>query len=129
MSRDDKRSTRVGESIRAELMNILLRGGVRDPGAKDVLVSAVRLSDDLRHARVYVRTLDEADEHRRSGVVEAMNRAAGFLRRDIGNHLRLRHIPDLRFYWDETVDAGLRMEGLLREIEEEGVDNEGEGEP
>ena len=129
MSRDDKRSTRVGESIRAELMNILLRGQVRDPGAKDVLVSAVRLSDDLRHARVYVRTLDEADEARRSRVVDAMNRAAGFLRRDIGNHLRLRHVPDLRFYWDDVVDTGLRMEGLLRDIEVAGTGDEGEGEP
>lgn len=128
MSRDDKRSTRVGESIRAELMNILLRGQIRDPGAKDVLVSAVRLSDDLRHARVYVRTLDEASEPRRRAVVDAMTRAAGFLRREIGQHLRLRHVPDLRFYWDDVVDTGLRMESLLSEISDESK-SEGEGEP
>ena len=50
-----KRSDRVGERIRTELMELLLRGGLRDPRARELTVTHVRVSDDLQHATVYVR--------------------------------------------------------------------------
>ena len=63
---DHKRSDRVGERIRAEIMDLLLRGGVRDPATRDGFVTAVKVSADLRHARVYVRLTDvEAAQARR----------------------------------------------------------------
>ena len=54
-----RRADRVSERIRSELMELMLRGSVRDPAAKDVVVSAVRMTDDLSIARVYVRVLEE----------------------------------------------------------------------
>ena len=120
-----RRADRVSERIRSELMELMLRGGVRDPAAKDVVVSAVRMTDDLSIARVYVRVLEEIDSDRQEAVVDALRRATGFLRREIGPQLQLRHVPKLEFYWDEVVDSGLRIESILEEIREEpGTDSE-----
>jgi len=107
-------------------MELLLRGSVRDPAAKDVVVSAVRMTDDLSIARVYVRVLEEIDADRQDTVVEALGRASGFLRREIGQRLGLRHVPKLEFYWDEVVDSGLRIESILDELREE-PDSDSEG--
>lgn len=114
-----RRADRVSERIRSELMELLLRGGVRDPAAKDVVVSAVRMTDDLSIARVYVRVLEEIGSDRQEAVVEALGRASGFLRREIGQQLHLRHVPKLEFYWDEVVDSALRIESILDEIRED----------
>lgn len=100
-------------------MELLLRGGVRDPAAKDVVVSAVRMTDDLSIARVYVRVLEEIDSDRQEAVVDALDRASGFLRREIGQRLQLRHVPKLEFYWDDVVDSALRIESILDEIRED----------
>lgn len=114
-----RRADRVSERIRSELMELLLRGSVRDPAAKDVVVSAVRMTDDLSIARVYVRVLEEIGPDRQDAVVEALGRASGFLRRELGQRLQLRHVPSLEFYWDDVVDSGLRIESILHEIKEE----------
>jgi ribosome-binding factor A len=114
-----RRADRVSERIRSELMELLLRGSVRDPAAKDVVVSAVRMTDDLSIARVYVRVLDEIGSDRQDAVVDALGRASGFLRREIGQRLQLRHVPSLEFYWDDVVDSALRIESILDEIREE----------
>ena len=114
-----RRADRVSERIRSELMELVLRGGVRDPAAKDVVVSAVRMTDDLSIARVYVRVLEEIGSDRQDAVVEALGRASGFLRREIGQRLQLRHVPKLEFYWDEVVDSALRIESILDEIRED----------
>lgn len=114
-----RRADRVAERIRSELMELLLRGSVRDPAARDVVVSAVRMTDDLSIARVYVRVLEEIDSTRQEAVVDALGRATGFLRREIGQRLQLRHVPSLEFFWDDVVDSALRIESILDEIREE----------
>jgi len=114
-----RRADRVSERIRSELMDLMLRGSVRDPAAKDVVVSAVRMTDDLSIARVYVRVLEEIDTDRQEAVVAALGRASGFLRHEIGQRLQLRHVPKLDFYWDEVVDSALRIESILQEIRED----------
>jgi ribosome-binding factor A len=100
-------------------MELILRGGVRDPAAKDVVISAVRMTDDLSIARVDVRVLEEIDSDGQEAVVQALDRASGFLRREIGQRLQLRHVPKLEFYWDEVVDSALRIESILEEIRED----------
>lgn len=113
-----RRADRVAERIRSELMDLLLRGSMRDPAAKDVVISAVRMTDDLSIARVYVRVLEEIGAEQQDAVVEALKRASGFLRREIGQRLQLRHVPSLEFYWDEVVDSAIRIESILDEIRE-----------
>ena len=111
-----RRADRVAEQLRSELMDLLLRGSVRDPAASNVVVSAVRMTDDLSIARVYVRVLEEVDPDRQEAVVDALGRAKGFLRRELGQRLQLRHVPSLEFYWDDVVDSALRIEAILDEI-------------
>jgi ribosome-binding factor A len=118
MTGEAKRSTRVGEQIRAELMELLLRGTVRDPRAADVVVSEVRVTEDLSLAHVYVRSVHQ-DSGSADQAVKVMEGASGFLRRELGKRLRLRKTPELEFHWDEVVDRALRVESLLDEIRDE----------
>jgi ribosome-binding factor A len=114
---DGKRSHKVAESVRGELMSMLLAGEVHDPAVSNVVVSAVALTDDLRLAKVYVRLLDvNADETARKQLLKGLDRAKGFLRREVAQRVSLRYAPELRFYWDEAIDQGREMEELLREI-------------
>lgn len=119
-----KRADRVAERVRAELMDMLLRGVVRDPRAKDVVISAVRVTDDLGIARVYIRLLDSADEKRREAAVEAMSSAAGYIRRQLGPRLATKKTPALEFFWDDVIDAGLRIEEVLHELNADGEGGE-----
>jgi len=138
MQREAKRADRVAERVRAELSEMFLRGAVRDPRARGVIVSAVRVTDDLSLARVYVRLLEEsgsslrsrraaaggsiaeasrASVSRQESLVAALESARGHLRRALGGRLGLRRTPELAFYWDDVVDSGMRMEQLLAELE------------
>jgi len=117
---DGKRPKRVGERVRAELMEMLLRGVVHDPAARGAHVTEVTVSDDLRHARVYLRLVgEEATPARQKELLAAMGRARGFLRRELGQKLGLRYTPELGFQWDDDVDRAMRVEALLGEIARE----------
>jgi ribosome-binding factor A len=111
-----RRAERIAERIRVELMDRLVRGIVRDPAAADCFVTAVRVTDDLRTARVWVRMLRaDLTDDARTEAVAALNRAAGFLRRELAPHLKLKHQPELRFVWDEGEERAARIEALLAE--------------
>ena len=114
-----QRAIRVAEQLRAELAQIILRGRLRDPRAKDAIVSAVKVSADLSVAHVYMRKLGQCTEKQQESLIDAMTKAAGFLRREISPTLRLRRTPELRFVWDDLVDSSTRMEEILHELSEE----------
>lgn len=107
------RQLRVGEEIRHCLAEVLARGELHDPALQTVsiTVSEVRLSPDLRNATVFVMPLGggEADT-----AIEALNRAAAFLRNRIGKELRLRYLPNLGFRRDPSFDAATRIDEILR---------------
>lgn len=112
-----KRSVRVAERVRQELARLVARR-VRDPRARDVVLTRVEVTGDLRLARVWVRTLtgDETDAAR---AVEALTGMAGLLRKEVTHALGLRFAPELRFQWDSGQDAATRVEQLLDEIARE----------
>ncbi len=114
-----RRADRVAEQLRSELMDMLLRGSIHDPAVTDIVVSAVRMTDDLGIARIYVRLLAEASPDVQEAVVAALGRAKGFIRRELGQRLRLRHVPALEFYWDEVIDSALRIESILDDLRNE----------
>jgi ribosome-binding factor A len=116
------RASRVAEQIRAELMELLLRGAVREPKAQGAVVSSVHVSGDLSQAQVYVRSIPPdgtTTPPPPDDVVAALQRASGFLRREVGKRLRIRRIPELTFRWDEAVDRAVRIEALLEEVRSE----------
>src|SRR5688572_13262981 len=93
-----KRSDRVGERIRAELMELITRGALRDPGLTETFISDVKVSDDLRHARVYVRLLSaEVTDAQREATLAGLSRAAGYIRRELAPRLKLKYHPELKF--------------------------------
>jgi|SRR5690606_361326 len=114
------RPARVAERIREELMDLVLRGAIKDPRASGAVIHAVKVSGDLRHARVWVRLIDlEPSEARKKELIAALGRAGGFLRRELGPRLRIKHTPELTFVWDDTAERAARVETLLEEIREE----------
>ncbi len=124
---ESARPARVGERIREELMGLLVRGAVKDPGARGVVVHAVKVSGDLRHARVWVRLGEPtSDPARQKAAVRALGRASGFLRRELGPRLGIRYTPELSFVWDESAEHAARVEELLEEIHRDARDPEGE---
>jgi ribosome-binding factor A len=117
---ESHRATKVGQRVREELMDMLLRGEVHDPSLSGCLISDVQVTRDLSLARVYVRVLEvEASVAQQKRVVAALERAAGFLRRALAGRLKLRRAPELRFAWDDVADRGRRIDELLHEIEGE----------
>jgi ribosome-binding factor A len=115
-----KRSDRVGERIRAELMEMITRGAFRDPGLASCYVTEVKMTNDLRHARVYVRSLlTDVSEADREKAIAGLGRACGYIRRELAPRLKLKYHPDLEFFWDDNVDRARRVEELLHEIEKE----------
>lgn len=115
-----ERTARVGERIRAELMDLLLKGQLKDPATHGAVVHSVQVTSDLRHARVFVR-LDEPEpsEARQRGLMRGLERAKGFLRRTVGQRLKLRYVPELTFLWDDTAEKASRIEQILDEIAKE----------
>lgn len=115
-----ERQVRVGERIRSELMELLLTGAIKDPGVRDAMVHAVKVSPDLSHARVYVRLgHPDASAGQRRALLRGLERAKGFVRRELGKRLRLRRTPELQFFWDETAETASRIEQILDEVKED----------
>lgn len=106
------RRQRIGDQIKVELAD-LVHNDVRDPRVGFVTFTEVRMSPDLKYARVYVSILGEPDE--REETLAALVRAGGFLRGHIGKRLKLRFVPELRFVLDETLEQSERIEELLEE--------------
>lgn len=94
----------------------LLRREVHDPGIGFVTLTHVQVTPDLQHASVYYTVLGQPSTRKQTG--RALERAAPFLRRQIGRRLRLRRVPEIRFVYDESIEGQDRVEQLLREISE-----------
>lgn len=122
---DGVRAPKVADALRGELMNMLLAGEIHDPGLQKAQVSSVVLTADLRVAKVYVRVLElGASEETQQAVLRALERAKGFMRRELAQRLKLRYAPELRFYYDDSIDRGAHMEALLRSLKhDEGDDS------
>ena len=110
------RPSRVGDQLRAEISDLLARQ-VHDPGIGFLTVTQVTVSPDLQVARVYYTTL--GDEHARRDTARALGRATPFLRRQLGGRLRLKRVPLLEFFFDESVERGDRIERILNELSAE----------
>ena len=111
------RPDRVGEQIREELSALLSRGAVHDPGIGFITLTRVQVTADLQIARVYYTTL--GDPKARKATAQALQRATPFLRRQIGDRVRLRRVPELEFRFDESIQNQERVEQLIREIHDE----------
>jgi len=108
-----QRQLRVGEEVRHALVRVLARGDLHDPLLREsnITITQVELSPDLQNATAFVVPLggSQSDE-----VIQALNRAAGFLRGQLGREIQLRHTPRLGFEPDLSFDRADEVERLLR---------------
>jgi ribosome-binding factor A len=110
------RPERVAQMVQ-QLLGELFARGMRDPRIGLVTITGVKMSPDLREARVYWTVHGETEQ--RKHTAKALENARGFLRHEIGTELRLRLTPDLHFTYDEAIDQGERIERLIREVHDE----------
>ena len=109
-----RRVDRIEEQLRIELSEILERE-VQDPRVRLVTVTHVKVSPDLRHARVFVSSLGGPEEHKKT--IQGLRSAASYARRSLGQRLHhLRRIPELTFDYDDTLEKEIRIEQLLDQI-------------
>src|SRR5262245_39192127 len=116
------RPDRVADQIRSELASLIARE-VPDPGIGFITLTRVQVTADLQLARVYYTSLatapggpGDSDARARTATARALARAASFLRRRIGQALRLRRAPELEFHYDESIAGQNRIEQLLNEM-------------
>ena len=110
MPRDFSRTLRVAEQIQRDLAE-LLRTEVKDPRIGMVTLTDVEVTSDYAHAKVFFTLLGDADQI--FAATEGLNRAAGFLRHELGHRIKLRSIPQLHFIHDQSVERGVRLSQLI----------------
>ena len=114
MAKDYPRSYRVADQIQRELSG-LIRTEVKDPRVPSTMtVAGVEVSKDLGHAKVYMSTFDLlSDDPAREDAIDALNKAAGYLRKRLGNTMRMRTIPHLKFYYDNVQEDAARLSTII----------------
>lgn len=109
-----RRADRVSTLIQEEISRLILRS-VKDPRIGFVTVTRVRVSEDLRHAKVYI-SLARGGEKQRQEALIGLRSAAGFLRGELGRRLALRYAPELLFSLDDSLEQELHLAKLFRQI-------------
>jgi|SRR5210317_2375887 ribosome-binding factor A len=125
MPREFSRTRRVGEQIQRELA-VLVRDEIKDPRLGMISVSGAKVSRDLSYATVYVSVL--GDDKAVTESLAVLNRAAGFLRHRLGQSMRIRTVPQLKFEFDSSLQEGARMDALINAAVSGNRPEEDEGE-
>ncbi|MBN1221047.1 MAG: 30S ribosome-binding factor RbfA [Anaerolineae bacterium] len=120
-----RRQRKVSELLHREISQ-LLQHETRDPRLGFVTITGVEISPDLREAQVYFTTLDDTEaEHTLAGLA----RASGYFRSQLARSLSLRHVPELTFKLDTSLEHGLRIDSLLDTLKAEREANENPSNP
>ncbi len=112
-----KRADRVGDSILREIASMIVRGEIRDPRIGFITITHVKLTPDLKEARVYFSQIGSDEE--RAESIKGLESALGYIRRSLGQRLKLRSVPTLRFYYDDTLEYAEHIDELLAGISDE----------
>ncbi|HSP80308.1 MAG TPA: 30S ribosome-binding factor RbfA [Myxococcaceae bacterium] len=110
------RPERVGHEIQAAIGKLLTRGELKDPRIGFITITGVKVSPDLRVARVYYSMM--GSEEQRKETQKGLDAAKGFIRREVSEAVNLRVSPEIFFTFDESLERGDRIERLLREVKE-----------
>ena len=114
------RPERVGEQIHKEIAQMMMQG-IKDPRVAPVVITGVNVSRDLSVAKVYFTVTDEASE--RKDAERGLKSVAPYVRRQLGQIMRMRFIPEIRFVYDSSINYGQKIENLLREVQDDLTDD------
>jgi ribosome-binding factor A len=123
MKKESRRSQRVALLVREELSRLVLTVA-HDPDLHKVTITDVEMPPDLKSARIYFSCLGEETD--RALATEALERASGYLRREVTRRCGLRYAPELHFSLDRTLERGARIEELLAQVRAAAPPPEGE---
>jgi len=115
-----RRIDRISAQLKSEISDIIARE-LNDPRIGFVTITSVKVSNDLRHARVYVTVL--GDTRTRDETLKGLRSASGFIRGEIGHRLRIKFIPDIKFELDTSVE---RTANVLNTLDKLMKEREGE---
>ncbi|MGC9194584.1 MAG: 30S ribosome-binding factor RbfA [Syntrophobacteraceae bacterium] len=116
MTMDYKRSDRVADLLQREIAELVFRR-LKDPRVANLTISGVKVTDDLRNARIFFCLMGrDADEAARKSALAGLDKARGFMRLELGRRLSLRYVPQLTFEYDTSFEYGDKMERLLKEL-------------
>ena len=117
------RPQRMGEEMRKILSDMLMRGQLKDPGFSHAMISvnAVDVTNDGSYATIYVTALPFGSAgltpEGKKDILAAFERSKGHIRTEIGKNLKARHVPELIFKYDESLEYGAKMDAILDRIE------------
>ncbi len=112
MPNDFNRTDRISSSIQKALA-IIIRDEVKDPRLGMVTVQAVHTTRDLSHAKVFFTILPDNDRNQAQKILQ---NASGFIRHALGKTVQLRSLPELHFVYDESIEEGSRLQGLIEDV-------------
>ena len=112
MAKEDSRTQRIGDQMQRELAQMIPRE-VRDPRLGFVTVTAVDVSRDLGHAKVFITLMGENAAEKIKLNLEILNEAAGYLRMLLGKSMKVRSVPQLHFHFDESISRGVHLSALI----------------
>ena len=113
---ESRRQSRLDSQIQEEISDIILRK-IKDPGMGFVSITKTKVSADLSHAKVYFSVIGgEADAEK---SMACLDRAANFIRSELGRRLHVRRIPELKFFYDDSAVRGARIDKILKQLKED----------
>jgi ribosome-binding factor A len=110
---ESPRASRVGEQIHKEISAMLVKG-IKDPRIGFVTITAVEVTRDLSIAKVFFTVV--GDDTARKESEKGLKSSVPYIRREIGRRIRMRHVPEIRFQYDKSLEYGTRIESLIQEI-------------
>jgi len=113
---DYRRADRLGDLIQREISDILQKR-IKDPRIGFCTILRVDVSRDLRHAKVFVSIMGTEDQQK--STLAGLKSATGFIRREIGSRIMLRHTPEIVFRIDRSIDHSIRIAQLIKEGNEQ----------
>ena len=113
----ERRQQRVAEEIQRRA-SVFIRDELKDPRLGFLTITGVEINSDLTHATVFVSVL--GDETEQEQTMQVLRRAKGLIKRDIGDWLSIRTVPDIAFRLDTSIERGTRILQLMKGLEREG---------
>ena len=105
------RSDRVSGLIQ-KVLSELLQKDIKDPRLKMTTITSVEVSRDLKLARIYFTSPN--GDHKKEAAIKGFNSARGFIKRTLANELDLKYMPDLKFFYDESIEYGSHIDSLIK---------------
>jgi len=112
MAKEYSRTQRIGDQMQRELATLIQRE-IKDPRLGLVTITAVDVSRDLSHAKVFITVMGEDNQDKVKLNLEILSEAAGYLRMLLGKSMKVRSVPQLHFHYDASIRRGAELSALI----------------